>query len=111
METFYYVTKELQFFATTSNNQMPISLHPDSVHLWHFKLRLFDTTDHSYFEISKVGLHRYRALKLELVAKTEFLSGGIPSQKSFTQTTSEATFVIINLKKWKWHGKYPVLKT
>ncbi len=32
-------------FATKSNILKPISLQPDGVNLWHFKLRLFDITE------------------------------------------------------------------
>ena len=42
-------------FATNSNLLIPISLQPDVVNLWYFKLRLFDLTEFIVWNIK--GLH------------------------------------------------------
>ena len=48
-------------FATNSNFKIPISLLPDNVNPWYFKLRLFDLTELKF--LSTKGL-QWRVAKI-----------------------------------------------
>ena len=64
-------------FTTNSNFLIPISFQPDVITLWYFKLRLFDRSNriHSlkYIRSTTFGCTDIRTIKLEFVAKTQFL--------------------------------------
>ena len=47
-------SKRISVFATNSDFPIPVSLQPDSVNVWYFKLRWFDLTELS--KVNDIGL-------------------------------------------------------
>ena len=62
-------------FATNSNFLIHISVQPDGVGYWFFKVRLFDLTEFiiEMFKVYAMGLQRLGIGKSEAIAKTKFL--------------------------------------
>ena len=61
-------------YATNSHFSTPISLQPDDVNLWYFKLRLFDLTELIVWNIKGLGkrVAKLQELESEFVAKLNF---------------------------------------
>ena len=68
----FLIAKKFSVY-TNSNFLFPISLQPDSVNLWYYKLRLFDLTECIVWNNWDLFIQLQGIGKSEFVAKTQFL--------------------------------------